>query len=232
MTENHLLPNTVDKTDSKDKAEQEEQEQAEQKTNDVNLSSDEPQANATADIDPKEANNGETRNLMVNDGDNKSNDDVISELSTSVKDELYEQAETEAVEDESVKDMDLSLNADAERNTNESAESEQQVTALEMPQTNDNDSIESKPNQIQLDSLDILVDSLDASLEPSVEADSLNNDSLEDKTQSAKSNDDKPTDISADNAEMVTNSGDVPNDMATTDIVRKQSQKPNTPDRK
>ncbi|XP_055321231.1 titin homolog [Sitodiplosis mosellana] len=117
------------------------------------------------------------------------NDDVASESSVSLKDE-YEQAETEVVGDESVKDLDLSSNHDLEPNqANESAESEQQITALEIPPEND-DSIDSpKQMQMQPDSLDILVDSLDASLEPSVDADSLNIDSLEDKPRSAKSTD-------------------------------------------
>lgn len=118
------------------------------------------------------------------------NEDVASELSVSLKDE-YEQAETEIVGDESVKDLDLSSNPELDANqANESAESEQQLTALEVPPANDNDSIDSpKPTQMQPDSLDILVDSLDASLEPSVDADSLNIDSLEDKPRSAKSTD-------------------------------------------
>lgn len=118
------------------------------------------------------------------------NDDVASELSVSLKDE-YEQAETEIVGDESVKDLDLSSNHELDPNqANESAESEQQITALEIPPANDNDSIDSpKQTQMQPDSLDILVDSLDASLEPSVDADSLNIDSLEDKPRSAKSTD-------------------------------------------
>lgn len=132
----------------------------------------------------------EDHNSGRNDSDTKSNnnDDVASELSASTKDELYEQAETEIVGDESVKDLDLSSNNDLEpTHTNES---EQQTTALEVTtQNEDNDSIDSpKQNQMQPDS-DILVDSLDASLEPSVEADSLIIDSLEDKPRSAKSTD-------------------------------------------
>lgn len=125
------------------------------------------------------------------DGETKNNnEDVASELSASARDD-YEQAETEAIGDESVKDLDLSSNHDFEPNqANESAESEQQITALEIQPHNDNDSIESpKQNQMQPDSLDILIDSLDASLEPSVDADSLNIDSLDDKPRSAKSTD-------------------------------------------
>ncbi|XP_031618527.1 titin-like [Contarinia nasturtii] len=118
------------------------------------------------------------------------NEDVASELSASARDE-YEQAETEAIGDESVKDLDLSSNLDLEPNqANESAESEQQITAVEIQLHNDNDSIDSpQQNQMQPDSLDILIDSLDASLEPSVDADSLNIDSLNDKPRSAKSTD-------------------------------------------
>lgn len=121
------------------------------------------------------------------------NDDAGSELSESAKDE-YEKAETEIVGDESVKDLDLSSTNDLDANlANESAESEQQITALEMPQQNDNDSIDSSPKQHQQqpDSLDMLadsnIDSLDVSLEPSVEADSLNIDSFDEKSKTAKS---------------------------------------------
>lgn len=123
--------------------------------------------------------NGNIEHEHSNDYETKSNnDDGASELSVSTKDDLYEQAETEIVEDESVKDLDLSSNNNIEpTQTNESVDSEQQITALEVPAQNDNDSIDSpKQNPMQPDSLDALVDSLDVS-----EADSLIIDSLEDK---------------------------------------------------
>lgn len=126
------------------------------------------------------ATNGNIEHERSNDYETKSNnDDGASELSVSTKDDLYEQADTEIVEDESVKDLDLSSNNNIEpTQTNESVESEQQITALEVPAQIDNDSIESpKQNPMQPDSLDALVDSLDGS-----EASSLIVDSLEDKS--------------------------------------------------
>lgn len=157
--------------------------------NDVNQASNENE-NLGKNIERKISIEQEQSNEHENENEN---DDAVSELSASAKDE-YEKADTEIVGDESVKDLDLSSTNDLDANlANESAESEQQITALEIPQQNDNDSIDSSPkqNQMQPDSLDMLadsnIDSLDVSLEPSVEADSLNIDSLDEKTKSAKS---------------------------------------------
>lgn len=168
----------------------------------------------------------------LHDNDAKSiHDDLGSERSVSAKDDLYEEAETVIVGDESVHDLDLSSNNNLEpQQANESVESDQQITALEIPPTNDNDSIDSTPkqNQMQPDSLENLVDSLDASLEPSVEADSLNIDSLEDKPRSAKSSDTLDTntdkDIQADEKLNDDNAVDKPSDNQSL----KQSQNERT----
>lgn len=87
--------------------------------------------------------------------------DGISELSASNLDESFEHAETVIMGDESVKDMDLSAHDDLEN------------VIADLPNVEENATKELRNEQIEPDSLDMLADSLDASLEPSMEPDSL-----------------------------------------------------------
>lgn len=112
-------------------------------------------------------------------------DDAFSEKSSSVKDDLYEKAETEIIGDESVQDLDLSMQ-DNEHTEEISKEdltipntAKQQTDSPQQPEPYKNDN-----NQIQ-------PDSLDNSLEPMGENDSLVDtksvDSLEVEKKDAKS---------------------------------------------
>lgn len=118
-----------------------------------------------------------------NDPEKTNNEDAASEKSASTKDDLYEKAETEIIGDESVKDLDL-----FESNQNVEIE-KHQIDPIEQ-QIDSKTIYLDKQNQMQPDSLDIMVDSLENSLEPNVEIDSLADtksvDSLEVKPQSAK----------------------------------------------
>lgn len=193
-------------------------------------------AHSQRNIETKASNEIEQGNRY--DARNANNDDVASELSLSMKGE-YEQAETEFVANESIKDLDLSSNHEFDPNQ-ASAESEQQITALEYnAPAYYNDSIDSpKQTQMQPDSLDMLIDSLDvsASLEPSVDADSLNIDSLEDKPRSAKSTDtgklkDSPDSILEEVSSPITAKDDETY-VTSANTVGAQLSTQNEPDRK
>lgn len=134
---------------------------------------------------------------------NANTDDMGSE--SSAKDE-YEQAVTRSIGDDSEKELlNLSLHNGMESgqvNDGGDSEQHQQITTVEIttvkPADHEEsiDSAELKKAPMQPDSLDIVADSLDVSLEPSVEADSLNIDD-EEKTRSARSID-ATTIVSAD----------------------------------
>lgn len=85
----------------------------------------------------------------------------MSEFSASNTNESFEHAETVIMGDESVKDLDILVHDGAEKATIDSQNGDADATK------------ETGNDQIEPDSLDIFVDSLDVSLEPSMEPDSL-----------------------------------------------------------
>lgn len=153
----------------------------ENQTEDANISIKSTNRQDPTTEDPKtNVNEIETTHSEIK----NNNDDAISEKSSSVKDDLYEKAETEIFGDESVQDLDLSMQ-EIEQTEDVSKEdltgpniTKKQTDSPQQQDSNKNE------NQIQ-------PDSLDNSLEPIGENDSLVDiksvDSLEVEKKDAKS---------------------------------------------
>lgn len=133
------------------------------------------------------SNETEIVSNLNEDIETKSNDGNDSEKSASIKDEMYEKAETEIIGDESVKDLDISAPETEINATDLNVENENQHDGADLIESERGMSAnKNSENQQQ-----IQPDSLENSLEPSAENDSLADtksvDSLEIKPLSAKS---------------------------------------------
>lgn len=101
-------------------------------------------------------------------------DDGASEPSASNKDELYEQAETVILGDESIKDLELDDQDDkVSQKTDDAVKSSLPMDHQSDNKDNDLENDNKNENYFHPDSLDVFNDSLNPSLEPSMTSDSL-----------------------------------------------------------